>query len=126
MESESLKYKVLIILAIDTRCRRGELTGLEWNDIDFEKGIIYINKTTQYVAGIGSFEKGTKGNKGYTSDRKIHISKTTRELLLEFKEERNKLKDKLGELWQGSKKESLQLIVELICILIHYLPYLLK
>ncbi|MCX8075272.1 MAG: site-specific integrase [Clostridia bacterium] len=104
LESESLKYKVLIILAIDTGCRRGELTGLEWNDIDFEKGIIYINKTTQYVAGIGTFEKGTKGNRGYTSDRKIHISKTTKELLLEFKEEQSKLKDKLGELWQGSKR----------------------
>lgn len=104
LENEPLKYKALIILALDTACRRGEITGLEWEDIDFEKGIISVNKTTQYVAGVGSFEKGTKENKGHTSDRNIYISKTTKEILLKYRTEQYELKFMLGNKWIESKK----------------------
>lgn len=38
LEGEPLQFQVLIHLAIITGCRRGELVGLEWSDIDFDKG----------------------------------------------------------------------------------------
>ena len=50
--------------------RTGEVFALTWNDIDFENNTININKTTQYVAGHGVFEKATKTD---TSNRIIYI-----------------------------------------------------
>ena len=77
------------MLALDSGCRRGELTGLKWQDVDFEKGSITINKATQYVAGYGTFEKSTKSD---TSNRVIYIAPTTLQLLKKYKVE------KVGEL----------------------------
>lgn len=34
------------MLALDTGARRGEITGLTWEDIDLNTGIANINKTT--------------------------------------------------------------------------------
>ena len=39
------KYYALLLTAIITGARQGELLGLTWDDIDFENGIISINKT---------------------------------------------------------------------------------
>ena len=47
LQNEPLKYQAIIMLALDSGGRRGELTGLTWNDIDFKKSTININKTTQ-------------------------------------------------------------------------------
>jgi Site-specific recombinase XerD len=52
LQSEPIKYQAVILLALDSGIRRGELTGLTWSDIDFDKCIMNINKTTQYVARI--------------------------------------------------------------------------
>lgn len=60
MQNEPIKYQAIIILALDSGCRHGELTGLTWNDIDFKTSTIDINKVTQYVTGYGVFEKTTK------------------------------------------------------------------
>ena len=62
LRNESLKAQAIITLAIDTGCRRGELTGLTWEDINLDTGEIVINKTTQYVSGVGIYEKSTKTN----------------------------------------------------------------
>lgn len=48
------------MLALDSGARRGELTGLTWEDIDFKESTIKINKTTQYVKEYGIFEKVQK------------------------------------------------------------------
>ena len=46
LQSECLKYQALILLALDTGCRRGEITGLTWEDIDFTKRTISVNKAS--------------------------------------------------------------------------------
>lgn len=101
LEKEPLKYKALIVLALDTACRRGEITGLTWDDIDFEKCCININKTTQYVAGFGTFEKDTKNE---TSNRVIYISETTKKTLLKYRAEQYRRRLVLGNKWQGSSR----------------------
>ena len=70
LENECLKYQAIILLALDSGIRRGELTGLTWNDIDFKNKSITINKTTQYIKDLGIFEKNTKSQ---NSDRIIYI-----------------------------------------------------
>lgn len=101
LKNESLKYQAVIILALDSGIRRGELTGLTWEDIDLKEGIISVNKTTQYTKEKGIFEKETKTD---TSDRKIYISDTTINLLKKFKIEQLEKKLHLGEKWGNSKR----------------------
>jgi integrase len=101
ISSECLKYQSLILLAIDSGCRRGEITGLLWSDIDFDKSTIDINKTTQYVAGVGSFEKSTKTE---TSNRIVYIAPTTLRVLKQYQAEQYSDRLRIGSKWLGSKR----------------------
>ena len=101
LQNEPIKYQAIIMLALDSGCRRGELTGLTWNDIDFNNSTIHINKVTQYVTGYGIFEKETKSD---TSNRIVYITPTTLQLLKKHKAEQDKLKLMLGSKWQNSKR----------------------
>lgn len=101
LQNEPLKYQAVIFLALDSGCRRGEITGLTWSDIDFQKGTININKATQYVSGYGTFEKTTKSD---TSNRIIYITPTTIELLKKYKIQQSEKRLFLGNKWQGSKR----------------------
>jgi integrase len=100
LQLEPIKYQAIILLALDLGCRRGELTGLTWEDIDFETGRVQINKTTQYAYGE-IFEKGTKTA---NSERVNYISQTTIEILKKWQKEQLKQKLLLGSKWQGSKR----------------------
>lgn len=37
LQTESTRNKAIILLALDSGIRRGELTGLTWDDIDLKK-----------------------------------------------------------------------------------------
>lgn len=101
LQNEPIKYQSIIMLASDSGARRGEITGLTWNDIDFNKSTIKINKTTQYVTGYGVFEKSTKSD---TSNRIVYIAPTTIKILKKYKTEQEKQKLLLGELWQNTNR----------------------
>lgn len=101
LKNEPLKYQMIIRLALDSGCRRSELTGLTWEDIDFNNASININKTTQYVKEKGIFEKSTKSD---TSNRIVYITKGTLELLKKYKKEQLEKRLKLGSKWQNSKR----------------------
>lgn len=101
LQTECLKYQAIILLALDSGCRRGELTGLTWNDIDFKKSTININKVTQYVTGYGIFEKSTKSD---TSNRIVYITPTTLQVLKKYKAEQDQQKLLLGNKWINSNR----------------------
>ncbi len=101
LRSEPIKYQAIILLALDSGCRRGEITGLKWCDVDFKNSTININKVTQYVSGYGTFEKNTKSD---TSNRVIYIAPTTLNILRKYKTEQSKLKLKLGNKWRNSER----------------------
>ena len=101
LQNECIKYQALIMLALDSGARRGEITGLTWEDIDFNKSTININKSTQYLKDYGIFEKDTKTA---TSNRIIYISKTTLDLLKKYQKQQLENKIKLGSKWQNSKR----------------------
>ena len=101
LQKEPIKYQAVIFLALDSGCRRGELTGLTWNDVDFEKSTININKATQYVSGYGTFEKTTKSD---TSNRIVYITPTTIQVLKKYKAEQDKQRLLLGNKWQNSNR----------------------
>ena len=99
--NEPIKYQAIILLALDSGCRRGELTGLTWNDIDFKNSTININKATQYVSGYGKNKKNTKSD---TSNRIVYIAPTTLKILKKYKIQQDEQKLLLGNKWQNSNR----------------------
>lgn len=45
LEDEPIKWKVLMHFLIITGCRRGEALGLRWEKVDFENGIVTIDRS---------------------------------------------------------------------------------
>jgi integrase len=96
LNSAPLKYKIFILLALETGARRGELLGLEWKDIDFEKRIIYIRRASNYTKERGIYTSNTKTE---TSVRKISVSREILALLKEYKKWQNEERLKKGDKW---------------------------
>lgn len=59
----------LILLAITTAARLGELLALRWADLDKEMGKLYIRHSTTRVRGVGRIEKTPKTRAGRRSVR---------------------------------------------------------
>ena len=95
LKNEPLKYQAVIQLALDLGCRRGELLGLTWDDIDFKTGKVVINKSLQYAYGK-TYEKETKTE---NSNRVNFISKNTINVLKKYQKEQLERKMLLGSKW---------------------------
>ena len=80
ISAEESRYKALYHLAITTGMRYGELTGLKWTDIDWERGTIRIQRQLQYVP-----RKGFQFNRPKTrnSIRTIILGESTLQVLRE-------------------------------------------
>lgn len=100
LENEPLKYQALIFLAIDTGARRGELTGLDWDDIDFKNGYVRIDETTQYING----KIIVKAPKNNSSIRVVPITSKTVNVLKEYKREQLEREILLGDKWEKTTK----------------------
>ena len=73
----ALLWKVFIELSADTGCRRGELCGLQWSDIDWKKKTVTISRNLQYTAQKGVYVATPKNGKS----RSVDIGDETAELL---------------------------------------------
>ena len=82
LDNESIKYKLLITLALDSGARRSEICALRWSDIDLETRMMSITKSLKVVDRIVD-EKTTKTE---SSIRTIKLSESTINLLKEYKE----------------------------------------
>lgn len=101
IQEESLKYRTIIYLAIVTGMREGELMGLEWKHIDFEKCKIRVEQASQYVKGYGVF---TKDPKNESSKRPIAIPLFLVAMLKEYRTEWLENRLKAGLSWQGTDR----------------------
>lgn len=103
----------LITLALATGLRRGELLGLKWSDVDFEKGYLRIQRTLIYINGVGYKEVSPKTKAGR---RTITL---TGFALLALKEHRKKQREArlLALVWEDK---------DLICpdVRGNYLPFM--
>ena len=96
LENEPLKFKVAVMIALTTGCRRGELLALEWQDIDFDNCFITIDQSAQYIPGKGHI---TKDPKNETSKRTVPVPPSIMPLLKKYKAWQNEEKLRLGEQW---------------------------
>ena len=63
LENEQPKWKMLVHLLLITGARRGEILGLKWDKVDFEKNRIYICNSILYSSDRGVYEDTPKTEK---------------------------------------------------------------
>ena len=101
LKKEPVRYRTMIMLLLYSGMRRGELLGLDWDDIDFENNLINISKSSLYLPDRGIYEDTTKNK---SSERIIKIPKDMIELLKNHKEEQKKMKLNCKGEWHESNK----------------------
>lgn len=83
LNKEPLKWKALVMFAIDSGCRRGEIMGLKWEEIDFKTGKVNICRNAQYTPGKGTYISTPKSGK----NRTIYINPPVLAILAQWKRE---------------------------------------
>ena len=98
LEEEPLVWRTITHLLIVTGCRRGEIMGLKWDKVDFQKQRICVDTTLLYSKERGIYESTTKtGNR-----RVIDLPAETVALLKEYRREYLELRLKNGDRWQDT------------------------
>ena len=100
------RARMFILLALNTGIREAEAAGLEWRDINYNKHIISIRRTSQYIPGTGMIESTPKSK---SSVRSIPVSDSLIEEFKKYKEWQDKEIEKLGELYEGNLGEEARL-----------------
>lgn len=62
-DKEPIKWKTMVYILALSGVRRGELLGLKWENIDFDRKQIEINSSITYQPGIGTVDGVTKTRK---------------------------------------------------------------
>lgn len=101
LDGESMQNQVIVKLLLYTGMRRGELCGLEWNDIDLERGIIAVRRSSLYMPGAGVFTDETKNE---SSQRVMKVSDDVIAMLRTWRAEQAKERLRLGDQWQNSER----------------------
>lgn len=97
LDQESAQHQVIVKLLLYTGLRRGELCGLEWKDIDFERAVLTVRRSSLYLSGKGIFEDETKNK---TSERCMKVSDDVITMLRVWRAEQAKQRLQLGDQWQ--------------------------
>jgi integrase len=98
LEPEPLQFKLLIHLALNTGCRRGELVGLKWSDINYNTGILTVSRSNYKLTGDSEIKsKSTKTGKSRT----IMLPPYCLAMLKKFRAEQAQTQLLLGDRWQG-------------------------
>ena len=97
----SIRDKTALLIALLTGFRRGEIAGLEWGDIDFEKNTISVNRSVLSLPKYGTFEKEpkTEGSIRITTVPQVLI-----DTLEEYREYWTKLREICGDYIKPSQK----------------------
>ena len=93
---EPIHIHAVIATAIYTGARRGEIAGLKWEDVDFEKRTMYIRRS---VVKIAQQEPEIKLPKTISSIRQMAIPQALCDILQQLKKEQDRKKALLGEKW---------------------------
>ena len=101
LDNAPSQYRMMVYLMICTGARRGEICGLEWDDVNWESGKIHIRRNSLYLPEKGMYEDTPKTE---SSDRIVSISDSVMKMLREFKEEQDRTKAIMGEAWEEHNK----------------------
>ena len=90
------RIEALLLVAITTGMRRGELLALHWDDVDLEKGVLYVRRTMSKIVGYGYKESEPKTR---TGRRKVVLPGVAMEALKEHRLRQDQARLEAGEKW---------------------------
>lgn len=90
------KIEALLILAVTTGMRRGELLALRWDDIDLKQGVLHVRHTVNRIAGYGFVENEPKTK---TSHRRVMLPGIAVEALKRHRVMLDQAKQQAGIEW---------------------------
>lgn len=93
-------HRTFIRLLLFTGMRRGEILGLRWSDVDFDKGTLNICRTLQFLTDRGIFVDKTKNK---SSEREIRLSKTAINDLRAHRVVQLEYRLSVGTYWTGTE-----------------------
>ena len=96
LTTEPIHIRAMIETAIFTGCRRAEIVGLKWSDIDFETKTLQVKRSIYKVAGEKAQEKTPKSKNGI---RSMSIPQRLCDTLLEYKAQQDKYKSFFEDEW---------------------------
>ena len=98
LENVPLQKKVMLHLLLITGIRRGELAGLRWSCVDWERSQIHICHSILYKKDVGMYTSSPKTSE---SDRYIKLPAETMALLKEYREEWLATRSQYGSMWNS-------------------------
>jgi integrase len=96
-DMESEPYRTMIHLLVYSGLRRGECCALQWQDIDFEKGCISVERALVYTPRTG-LKVDTPKTQG--SIRTISIPAEMVVMLRRYKAHQSELRLSVGDMWE--------------------------
>lgn len=100
LDESDIRKRTVLLLLLYSGLRRGELCGLEWSDIDFNKQLINVMRASQYQKDRGIVEVPTKNA---SSERVIKIPPFMVEVLMQYKAWWSEYRLTLGDRWRGEE-----------------------
>src|SRR2546430_3903274 len=88
----------ILILAVTTGMRRGELLALRWNDVDLERGVLHVRRTANRLGGYGVVEHDPKTR---SSRRKVVLPNVALKMLKDHRLYQDQMKAKAGDNWKA-------------------------
>jgi integrase len=96
-----IEYQLLFNLLAYSGMRKGEALGLEYKDIDFERSVLTIRRTSNYHEGFGTYTDTPKTRSSY---RSLYIQPRIIELIRQVKESQRKEAELCGDLWHDTDR----------------------
>lgn len=100
-DDTDIKYKAFFQLALFGGFRRGEILGLEWDDIDFETGIIHIRRTVHYSKNLGYYDTEPKSR---NSVRALTLPENVIFTLKQLQNDQLSRRLDLGDQWHDTNR----------------------
>lgn len=98
LQDEPIRWRTITHMLIITGCRRGEIMGLHWNDIDWDNNQICVRHNLLYTAKTGIYEDSTKTR----TTRYVKLPLESMQVLRAYKAWYEELRDTMGDRWQNT------------------------
>ncbi|MCH5195627.1 MAG: tyrosine-type recombinase/integrase [Oscillospiraceae bacterium] len=96
LETAPYQYRVMVNMLLFTGARRGEICGLRWSDVDFERKTIHIQNNSLYLPDYGMYEDTPKTQ---SSIRTVNIPQEVVDLLVEHRKHQEFDRRRFGDKW---------------------------
>jgi len=92
------RFEVLILVAVTTGMRKGELTALKWQDVDFTTMCLHVRHTAYRLPKCGFVENEPKTDSGR---RTIFLPRIVLDALKQHKARQDEVKQQAGIKWKN-------------------------